>query len=189
MKNIKEKLRNLKVLFLDADGVFFDGRETRAVTNEGVIVSKTRHFIDGQGLCFMRELGIRIVFVTGEGEPLDSLVGKFNALPSAKSGRWAPIEIFSNENSNKLGVIKVWLEKNKIDKADAVYMGDDVNDFQSMKEISKEGLTVAPANATRKILPLADIVTKKTGGNGAIREFAEMVLDARGKDESDFPPP
>ena len=48
------------------------------------------------------------------------------------------------------------------------------------------GLTIAPANATRKIRALADIVTKNSGGHGAIRELSEMILDARKIDEKDL---
>ena len=81
-----------------------------------------------------------------------------------------------------------WQQQNADGIVVNAYMGDDVNDFESVKEISKQGIAVAPANATRKIMALANIVTKKTGGHGAVREFAEMVIDARGKDESVFPP-
>ncbi len=68
-------------------------------------------------------------------------------------------------------------------------MGDDINDFESMQAInSAGGITIAPQNATRRIKGIAQTTTTKSGGNGAIREFAEMILDARGQDESTFPP-
>jgi 3-deoxy-D-manno-octulosonate 8-phosphate phosphatase KdsC-like HAD superfamily phosphatase len=86
---------------LDADGVFFTGHEHRTIIDGKVSISKTRHFIDGQGISFLRELGIKIVFVTGEGEPLESIVLKINEIPSAKSGRWAPVEMLLNKTAKE----------------------------------------------------------------------------------------
>ncbi len=95
-----DKLRTLKVMFFDADGVFFTGHETRTTYPDGsVLVTKTRFYPDGQGLSFLRHMGIKIVFVTGEGEPLDSIVKKINGLPSVQSGLWEKVEIFSKQNA------------------------------------------------------------------------------------------
>ncbi len=189
---IEEKLKNLKVIFLDADGVFFDGQETMAVTEDGKsYVSKSRSYQDGQGLSFLREMGIKIVFVSGEGEPLNSIVEKLNNLPSVLSGKWPIIEMFTEKNSKgaKMESIKNWLKENDSDTTDCAYMGDDMNDFEPMSFFNaKKGLTIASANATRKILSIVAIKLKKVGGKGAIRELAEMVIDARNEDETKFPP-
>ena len=190
--SIKGKLKKLKVMFFDADGVFFDGQEYRFILPEGdVIVGKSRSYPDGQGLSFLRELGIRIVFVSGEGEPLQSIIEKLNSIPSAKSRRWKPVEIFTKKNARgeKVATILAWLKDNKFPLGIVGYMGDDVNDREPMEIIKKGGgIIICPANAMRVVKPLADIVTKKSGGFGAIREFSEMVLDARGVDESTLPP-
>lgn len=191
MQDVQEKLKNFKVLFLDADGVFFDGQETRSTLSDGtVIISKSRGHQDGQGLSFLREIGIKIVFVSGEGEPLGGIVDRFNNLTSAKSGRWPKVELFTKQGVKgaKLETIKQWLAENHLTFADSVYMGDDINDRGAMLAIKNEGIIVCPANATRTVRPLAHIITKRPGGFGAIREFAEMVLDARGINENDFPP-
>ncbi|MBI2100036.1 MAG: hypothetical protein HYT48_01705 [Candidatus Vogelbacteria bacterium] len=191
MQNIQEKLKNFKVLFLDADGVFFDGQETRSTLADGaVIISKSRGHQDGQGISFLREIGIKIVFVSGEGEPLGGIVDRFNTLTSAKSGRWPKVELFTKQGGKgaKLETIRSWLAENKLTFVDTIYMGDDINDRDAMLAIQNEGIIVCPANATRTVRPLAHIITKRPGGFGAIREFAEMVLDARGINENDFPP-
>lgn len=188
---IKEKLKSYKILFLDADGVFFTGHEMRSVVDGKVVVTKTRHFIDGQGVSFLREIGIQIVFVTGEGEPLKSIVDKINNLPSALSGRWKKVEIFEGKNSkgSKMATISEFLLNNNILIENVAYMGDDINDFEPMSKIREAGgLTITPGNGTRKIKPLAQIITMATGGNGAIREFADLTLEMRGLDESTFPP-
>ena len=70
-------LKSFKGLILDADGVWFTGHEYRMTLPSGeVVIMKKRHFHDGQGLSFLRALGIKVVFATGEGEPLQSIVQK-----------------------------------------------------------------------------------------------------------------
>lgn len=184
---IKEFIKRFRVLLLDSDGVWFTGHETRAIFGDQVWVAKTRHFHDGQGLSFLRALGIRILFVSGEGQPLPNIVAKLNDLPSVKNGSWAPIEVLSGKigKGDKVRAIEEWLEQNHFSWADCIYMGDDVNDFPPMR---KAALAVAPANCTRRIFKIAHIVTEHAGGNGALREFAELVLDERGVDELDLPP-
>jgi 3-deoxy-D-manno-octulosonate 8-phosphate phosphatase KdsC-like HAD superfamily phosphatase len=53
--------------------------------------------------------------------------------------------------------------------------------------MQKAGLTATPANGQRFIKKIAHVILTKDGGKGAVREFAEMILDARGIDETAFP--
>jgi YrbI family 3-deoxy-D-manno-octulosonate 8-phosphate phosphatase len=181
-------LENIKVLFLDADGVWFSGEETRGELPSGeTLILKTRHFHDAQGLSFIRALGIRIVFVSGEGEPLQSIVEKINTLPSVLNGEWKAVEVFTdiNKKGGKVEVIEAWLQKNGYVWEECAYIGDDRNDVEPM---SRVGLAVCPSDARRTVKPLAHIVLHTAGGKGAVREFAEMLLDARGVDEKTLPP-
>ena len=186
-REIEEKLKSFKGLMLDADGVWFDGYETRLVAPDGqVAISKRRYFPDGQGLSFLRGMGILVVFATGEGHPLGSIVEKINDLPSAKSGLWAPVEYFTGElkSGGKVASLETWLQKHGLKWEDCVYIGDDRTDVEAMQ---LAGLKVCPHDAQRLILKIADIQLTKNGGAGAVREFAEMVLDARGTDEVTLP--
>lgn len=182
-----KKLQEFKGLILDVDGVLFSGQESRATLSDGTVgVLKTRSLIDGQGISFLRALGIKVLFASGEDEPLKSIVEKVNQLPSVLSGNWEPVECFTNQKKKegKVPVITSWLEKHDLTWSECVYIGDDRTDLEAM---SLAGLKVAPANATRMIKKIADIVLEKEGGSGAIREFAELVLDARNIDESTLP--
>lgn len=187
----KAVLKDFKVLLLDADGVWFDGLEYRSVMPDGsVILSKRRDHQDGQGLSFLRACGIRVKFISGEGEPLQSVIDKINALPSVQSGAWPPVEgsLGKKTKGDKSAAIEEWLTSVGYTWKDCVYIGDDVNDLLAMQRVSKEGgLAIAPANATRRIKEVANLTLLKRGGQGAIREFAELVLDARGIDEATFP--
>lgn len=184
---IEQFLKNFKGLILDADGVWFTGEECRVVFQNGEIgIMKSRSHQDGQGLSFLRALGIEVVFATGEGEPMNSIVEKINNLPSVKVGNWKPVSLFTQQlqSKGKVGAIESWLETHSLSWEECVYIGDDRTDLEAM---SLAGLKVAPANATRIITRIADITLAKEGGNGAIREFSELVLDARNIDETTLP--
>ncbi len=176
---------------LDADGVWFSGREYRAVMSDGsVSIMKKRDFHDAQGLSFLRVLGLKVVFATGEGQPLDSIVEKINNLDSVKSGDWSPVDLFMGElkKGGKVASLEAWLEKSGISWSDCVYIGDDRTDLEAMQKIKENrGLVVVPQDATRMVKKLADMTLLNKGGKGAVREFAEMVLDARGIDEATLP--
>lgn len=195
------RLRECRAVILDADGVWFDGKETRDAEGR---VSKTRDYRDGQGLSFLRALGIPVMFATGEGEPLNSIVAKLNELPSCKSGKWALVGIATQQKGGKVAACEAWLREQLLpvpeDPAsgvsndtqwsqslswrDAVYIGDDRTDLEAMRACKAGGgIVVVPSDAQRCARKLADIVLTKPGGGGAVREFAEMVCDARGVDE------
>ena len=180
--NLKKHLQSFQGLVLDADGVFFDGKETRSVTLGNVrAISKTRDYRDGQGISFLRALGIRILFATGEDEPLRSIVDKMNALPSCESGAWAPVECMTGLKSGKAAAVLAW---GWAPAFPIVYMGDDRADCEAMRMTASNGsLVVIPADAQRCVRKYAGLTLSKRGGAGAIREFAEMVCDARGIDE------
>jgi 3-deoxy-D-manno-octulosonate 8-phosphate phosphatase (KDO 8-P phosphatase) len=172
-------LKEFTVLLLDADGVWFTGEETRGVSASGeILISKTRHLHDGQGLSFLRGLGIIVAFVGGKGEPLASIVEKLNGLPSVRSGAWSPVTVIDSKATDS---IEAWLNENKRLWSDCIYMGDDRDDIEVMV---KAALVVCPSNARRVAQSKAHITLTAAGGKGAVREFAELVLDARGIDEA-----
>jgi 3-deoxy-D-manno-octulosonate 8-phosphate phosphatase (KDO 8-P phosphatase) len=184
--SIAEQLQSIRGVVLDADGVFFDGRETRSETGH---VTKTRDYRDGQGLSFLRGMGIRIMFATGEGEPLESIVRKLNTLPSARkepneAGYWPPVSVRANLKQGKGEAIATWMESYGLRWPNVAYIGDDRTDCEAMAIARMHGgLVVVPADAQRVVRKYAHVTLTKNGGAGAIREFAEMVCDARGIDE------
>lgn len=186
-KEIEEKLKSFRALILDGDGVWFTGDEYRAVLPDGKpIVMKSRHHHDGQGLTFMRAIGLKVLFATAEGEPMSSVVEKLNNLPGVKSGAFGPLAALVNlqKKGTKVESVRAWLEEQGLTWDDCAYIGDDRTDWECMQ---LAGLTATPGNGQRFIKKIAHIVLTKDGGKGAVREFAEMVLDARGIDETTLP--
>ena len=85
------------------------------------------------------------------------------------------------KKGGKVASLEAWMQKNDLSWGQCAYIGDDRTDLEAMQ---KAGLKVAPANARRVITKIADIILQTSGGEGAVREFAEMVLDVRGIDEA-----
>jgi 3-deoxy-D-manno-octulosonate 8-phosphate phosphatase (KDO 8-P phosphatase) len=183
---IEQKLKIIKGLILDGDGVWFTGDEYRAVLPDGkAIIMKSRHHHDGQGLSFMRAMGLEILFATAEGQPMGSVVEKLNNLPAVRNGSWKKLSGLMDlkEQGTKVTAVEEWMKAHGLTWQDCAYIGDDRTDLECMK---LAGLTATPANGQRFIKKIAHIILTKDGGKGAVREFAEMVIDARGLDETLF---
>lgn len=182
-------LRRARALVLDADGVWWDGREGR--TDEGAII-KTRDLRDGQGLSFLRGLGLRVLFATAEVSLMGHVVEKLNKLPSVRASGWPPVSLMTGLNQGKVEACERWLSE--IDYGyenpwrGVIYVGDDRTDLEAMRACADGGgLVVVPSDAQRCAVRLAHVRLNRPGGGGAIRQLAEMVCDARGVDESTLP--
>ena len=186
--NLKDLARKIKVFFCDSDGVLFPN----TVLMGAPYKAKYRSYNDGLGLLFLRELGIRIVFITNEkGESAAALretVEKLNNLPSSKPQKvngWETVLLYEGCNSEKkLSTAREFLEANSLSFEDAAYMGDDLIDAPLLREVA---LPVAPAQAEEMIKSICLFVSKREGGNGAIRDFANMIVEARGADPFSLP--
>ena len=69
------------------------------------------------------------------------------------------------------------MEKTLLKKDEIAYMGDDLNDLNIMKKV---GLKGAPQDAVQEVKEVADFVSSKNGGDGAVREFTEFILKKDG---------
>lgn len=173
-KKLKAKLKKIKAVVFDVDGVIFTGRVfMHPKTGE---MLKERSYIDGHGLSLLMEIGIKIAFVTSEKTGFSQVVcDKLNSSPPADNNKWSKIDLFLGAK-NKVKVAENWLEKNKISWEECAAMGDDIIDYQLLK---KAYIAVVPAQAEKAIKNIADYVTEREGGNGAIRDFCNLILDAR----------
>ena len=76
-----------------------------------------------------------------------------------------------------LPILRDWLAKIGVDASQAAYMGNDVNDVECLRHC---GLAVVPSDSHATAIAVADLVLTKPGGRGAIREFADALIAARG---------
>lgn len=178
-EEINKKLKNIRALVFDGDGVFFTGRVM--VSPEKGEVFKERSHVDGQGISMLRDVGLRIALISGEKSGfLESVGEKLNFLPSVQSGKWPKIEIFTGlQGQQKLETINNWLEKIGISWEECAAMGDDLADYQLLKKV---GIAVAPVQAEAAVKKIAHYVTAREGGNGAIRDLCNLILEAKGID-------
>ena len=185
---LKDLAQKIKVFFCDSDGVLFPNTILMGAPHK----AKYRSYYDGLGLLFLRELGVRIVFITNEkgdsAAALRETVEKLNGLPSSKPQKadgWEPVILYEGQNSaNKLETAKKFLAENNLTLAESAYMGDDLIDAPLLRAVA---LPAAPAQAEEAIKDICAFVAKREGGAGAIRDFANMIVEMRGIDPFTLP--
>jgi 3-deoxy-D-manno-octulosonate 8-phosphate phosphatase (KDO 8-P phosphatase) len=163
-KNIKEKLKGIKLLVLDVDGVMTDGRII--MDSEGREM-KNFNVRDGHGIKILQRYGIKVAILTGR----QSKVVEYRA-------KDLEIDDVYQKVFNKKEIFQTILKKHKL-SADAVaFMGDDIVDIPVLKSV---GFSAAVADAIDVVKKSVDYITQNRGGHGAVREVCEMILKAQGK--------
>lgn len=173
---IRGQLRKIKAVALDGDGVLFTGRVFMHHKDGEVL--KERSHIDGQGISFLRAAGIRIAFVSGEATGFVEAVGKkLNDLPSVVSGKWPPVGIFvGGQGKDKVAAVGGWLKEINIPWEACAAMGDDISDYLLLGQV---GFAAVPRSAEAFIKKRAHWVAPRKGGDGAIRDLANLILEAQ----------
>lgn len=179
--SLSERAKKIKAIALDGDGVIFTAHVIEGVDGP---IGKIRSHVDGQGISLLRASGIIIACITGEGGKnaafLERLVEKWNGLPSVVSGKWQPITVFSGvERKEKVHTLEKWLGEHGISKEECAAMGDDMTDYDVLGEV---GLAAAPIQAEDVIKKRVHFIARRRGGDGAIRDLANLILDAKGID-------
>ena len=181
MEQVEERAKKIKAVVFDGDGVIFTGH---VIEGRDGPLAKTRCHADGQGISLLRAAGILVACVTGESgihaSFLERLVEKWNELPSVSEGRFKPIALFTGaERRGKVEVVEKWLASHGLTTAECAAMGDDMTDYDILQAVH---FAAAPAQAEDIIKKHAHFIAPRLGGHGAIRDFANFILDAKGID-------
>ncbi len=155
-------LKRIRALVLDVDGVLTDGGMYYGPGGEGL---KRFNVKDGMGLGLVIEAGIAVALISGENSEI--LRRRAEKLKIA--------DVFVGVE-DKLKTMEGFLAAREIPLADAAYVGDDLNDLSPM---SKVGLPIAVADAVPQIRKAAKWITSRRGGDGAVREVCDALVDAR----------
>lgn len=158
------KAQDLKVAFFDVDGVLTDGGIFIGEQGESI---KRFHTLDGHGLKMLSHAGITPVVITGR--DCMALRVRLQALGIVHA-------YFGVED--KLPVAQQVLTSLSLQWHQAAAIGDDWPDLPVMR---RSAFSCAPANAHAEVLALADHVTQRQGGEGAAREFCDILLVASGQ--------
>jgi 3-deoxy-D-manno-octulosonate 8-phosphate phosphatase (KDO 8-P phosphatase) len=149
----------LKAMALDVDGVLTDGGVWWGP--EGA-EWKRFCFADIMGVSLARKAGLIVTLISGEDSPLvDRFAAKMNLTDVVKGCK------------NKAAALRAFAERHGLGLEEICFMGDDVNDLAAMK---LAGWAAAPADARAVVRSCADVVTRASGGNGAVRELVDMIL-------------
>ena len=159
-KHLKKKIEKIKIVITDNDGVLTDTGVYYSAKGEEF---KRFSIRDGMGVERLRKhVGIETVIITGEN----------SGSVKARAEKLKMTEYYLGVK-DKLKVLEEIKRKNNITEENIAYIGDDVNDVTVMKLV---GLTATPADGTVFIKDFADFICSSTSGNGAFREFAELII-------------
>ncbi|KPK97068.1 MAG: hypothetical protein AMJ95_11110 [Omnitrophica WOR_2 bacterium SM23_72] len=161
---LREKASKIKLLLLDVDGVLTDGRIIYDSRGRDM---KFFDVHDGFGVYILRKVGIKTVLITAKSSR--------SIRPRARDMRVE--EVFANITPKSLVLDKI-LKKYKVDIHEVCFVGDDLVDLCLMKRV---GFPVAVFNAAPEIKQAASYITMRSGGRGAVREVAELILKSQGK--------
>ena len=162
----RSRLKRVKLLLCDVDGVLTDGSVFIGAAGGEF---KAFNIQDGFGLVLFRRAGLK--------------TGWISARPSAATtarARELKIDflIQQKDHRGKVAAVEEILARVKLGWDEVCFVGDDIVDLGPLQ---RAGVGVAVANAVREAKAAAHYVTRATGGHGAVREVAEMILRAQGK--------
>lgn len=158
-KNFVVKCKKIKIMATDVDGVLTDGG--RYFSQNGEIMKKF-HARDGMGVNILLRNKIKTVIVTKE----NSKIVK----------KWAKemniVKVYNNAIKKEEILKKIQKDFN-VTASEVAYIGDDVNDIELLKKV---GVSATPNDVSQNIKKNTIFLCKKDGGEGAFREFSDVIL-------------
>jgi 3-deoxy-D-manno-octulosonate 8-phosphate phosphatase (KDO 8-P phosphatase) len=148
---------------LDVDGVLTDGSIIYA---GGELDVKVFHVQDGFGITLAKKAGLLMGVLTGR-----------VAAAVERRVKELKFDYYECGHFHKHNALQNMIRSAGVDKSEVLYMGDDILDLPC---ISGVGVFVAPDNAMNRVKQEATWVTSKQGGDGAVREMINALLDAQG---------
>ena len=164
--SFSKKCKQIKLVISDVDGVLTDGGMYYSSKGE---MMKKFNAKDGMGVELLKQNNIKTILMTKEKSEIVTKRGKKIKADATLIG--------ITQKEKKLDEI---CKKFKINKINIGYIGDDINDQNAMKLV---GLSASPSDAEKKIHDISDYICEKKGGDGAFREFVNMIIEKRGKNE------
>lgn len=167
------KLKDVKLLLLDVDGVLTKG-EMIILDDEKNIEIKIWNIKDRFAYTMLRKanLDLKIGWISGRGCKEIEIRAKELKL-----------DFFYQNVKNKLEAYKEILSKTSLDNSQVVYIGDDWLDIPILKRV---GVSICPKDAVLEVKNVCNYVSKYNGGCGVFREVVELILKAKNKFEEVF---
>lgn len=160
--------RRVRLVALDVDGVMTDGGIYLGDVGGGAMEFKRYDIQDGLGVLFLRMAGLHVAIVTG----------RVSASVKKRAEELEIDDLAQDASAQKLPALARILEKRGYAWEECAFVGDD---FPDMAVLRRVGLPVAVGNAVPEVRAVARLQLTREGGRGAVREFAEKLLEARGQ--------
>ena len=165
---IDERAARTRLLLMDVDGVLTNGKLFNVPGPDGSMV-ETKGFDsqDGISLQWLNWYGIAAGVISGRESPA-----------TAERARQVKMKYVYQGHIEKIPILEEILKDAGLDGSQVAYIGDDFTDVVIMRRV---GFAIAPANSRPEVKAAAHLVTAAAGGEGAVREVAELLLRAQGK--------
>lgn len=160
-----ERAAGVRLVIMDVDGTLTDGAMYYSARGEELKRFSTR---DGMGVTLLHKAGISTAIITSENTEI--------VVRRAQKLGITEVVLGSHDKTTTFHDI---CRRHGLEAQSIAYIGDDVNDLHVMQLC---GLSGCPADAVAAIKNVAHVVCSQSGGSGAVREFAEFILTAQGKD-------
>ena len=161
LENI-ERLSKVKLLSLDVDGVLTDGGIYYTDSGDSFRKFNAK---DGMGLTHLQMAGIPVAIIS-------------MGMPGAIDHRAKRLGIkyVYTDVEDKAQSMREIIDDLGIDMSEVAHIGDDINDLPLF---DVAGLTIAPVDAMDEVKEVADIISTKKGGDGVVREIADIIRKAQ----------
>jgi 3-deoxy-D-manno-octulosonate 8-phosphate phosphatase (KDO 8-P phosphatase) len=161
----------IRLVGLDVDGVLTDGGIYLGDVNGQRMEFKRFDILDGLGIKMLQWAGIDVAIITGR-------VSDAVAIRARELG---VTDVIQDEHARKLRALRKLLEAKGIREDEVAFVGDDLPDLAVLRVV---GLPVVVNNCTQDVAHIGALRLTRNGGRGAVREFAEVLLRARGEWEA-----
>lgn len=162
--HLKDKLKKIKMLVMDVDGTLTDGRVFYSKNGEEL---KAFSIIDGMGIQIFQDYGYLTAIITSE----------TSQIVTARAMKLKIDNVLLGSKDKRKDLVDLANELN-LSLEEIAFIGDDIIDIPALKIA---GFSACPANAVKYVKDNVDYICSKVGGNGAVRELIELILEIQGK--------
>jgi 3-deoxy-D-manno-octulosonate 8-phosphate phosphatase (KDO 8-P phosphatase) len=163
--------RSIRLVGIDVDGVMTDGGIYLGAVDGRPLEFKRYDIHDGLGIYFLRQAGVKLAVVTG----------RVSESVRLRCDELGIDELVQDARAVKLPAFQAILRRLGVSATEAAFIGDDFPDLSILRVV---GLPVAVGNAVPEVREACAVRLTRTGGRGAVREFAELLLRSRGQWEA-----
>jgi len=161
---LKEKIRKIKVIAFDVDGVLTDGR---IIVDGNGLEIKNFDVQDGLGIVLAQKAGLKTAIITAR-----------NSAPVDHRAKDLKVDKLYQNARPKIEYYKRMIKELEVTDDEVCFVGDDLPDLTVLRNV---GFSATVPNGVEEVKNEVDYVTHKQGGHGAVREVIELILKTQEK--------